>query len=438
MRRKHIIFSLAAVALLILSSVVASAQTGQLFGEVTLKQADGKVVPVAGAAIDVYRTDISNKYNTKTDKNGRFIFAGLPFVGKYVIAVSAPGAQPKAIANVLAGHDVNYKIELDPGDGKQLTEAEAKAFAAGGSSNSGGSKTSSEDQKKLEEAQRKNAEIVAGNKKIEEANATVNRTFKAGNEALNAKPPRYDEAIALYDEGINADPTHPGAPALLTNKSVALRARGVDRFNAAVKLTDDAAKISGMEAAKKDFKDAVDAATKALELIKSETAPTDPAALKNYESSKYFALLARAEAMRLYVPKVDPTQVDAGLTAFQEYLAAETDSTKKATAELNIAKMLFDAQAYDKAVPAYQKVLESSPDNIEAMYGLGLTLVNVGYSESNKEKLQQGVNYLQTFADKAPATDARKAEVKGIVDELKKSQNVTPQKTTPTGRRRGQ
>ncbi|PYS46536.1 MAG: hypothetical protein DMF68_18925 [Acidobacteria bacterium] len=92
MRRKHIFFSLAAVALLIFSSVVASAQVGQLYGEITLKQADGKVVPVAGAAIDVYRTDLSNKYNTKTDKNGRFVFAGLPFTGTYVIAVSAPGA----------------------------------------------------------------------------------------------------------------------------------------------------------------------------------------------------------------------------------------------------------------------------------------------------------------------------------------------------------
>jgi tetratricopeptide (TPR) repeat protein len=213
--------------------------------------------------------------------------------------------------------------------------------------------------------------------------------------------------------------------------------RGADRFNAAIKAQDEATKNSGMEAAKKDFKDAVDAAAKAIELLKAQTPPTDPAALKSYNTNKYFALIARADAMRLFVPKVDPTQADAGITAYQEYIEAETDAAKKSKAQLELAKMLFDALAYDKAVSAYQKVLESSPDNIEAMYGLGLTLVNVGYSENNKEKLQQGVNYLQTFADKAPADDSRKAEVKGIVDELKKSQNVTPQKTTPT-RRRGQ
>ena len=434
MRRKHILFSLAAAALLILSSVIASAQTGQLYGEVTLKQADGKVVPVAGAAIDVYRTDISNKYDTKTDKKDVFIFAGLPFVGTYVVAVSAPGAQPKAIANVKAGHDVNYRIELEPGDGRKLTEAEAKAFAAGGSSdNSGSSKTSEEDRKKLEEAQRKNAEIAAGNKKITEANETVNRTFKAGNEALNAK--KYDEAIALYNEGINADPTHPGAPSLLTNKSVALRARGVDRYNAALRGTDEAAKTSGLEAAKKDFKDSAEAATKAVEMLKAQPASTDPAAQKSYEANKHFALAARAEAMRLFVSKVDQSQADAAITAYQEYMASETDAAKKSKAQVDLAQMLLDAGQGDKAYAEFQKVLSSNPDDVDALLGAGLSL----FASGDKTKFQDAANFLQRFVDKAPETykpDLRKS-AKDALDYLKSQENIKPQKTTPT-RRRGQ
>jgi len=432
MRRKHIFFSLAAVALLIFSSVVASAQVGQLYGEITLKQADGKVVPVAGAAIDVYRTDLSNKYNTKTDKNGRFVFAGLPFTGTYVIAVSAPGAQPKAIGNVKAGRDVNYKIDLDPGDGRQLTEAEAKAFAAGGSSDNSGSKVSEEDRKKLEEAQRKNAEIAAGNKKITEANETVTRTFKAGNEALNAK--KYDEAIALYDEGINADPTHPGAPSLLTNKSIALRARGVDRFNAALRATDDAAKTSGLEVAKKDFKDSADAATKAIELLKAQTAPTDPAAMKSYEATKFFALAARAEAMRLFVSKVDPSQADAAVAAYQEYMAAETDAAKKSKAQVDLAQMLLDAGKADKAYAEFQRALTDNPDNVDALLGAGLSLFATG----DKGKYQEAANLLQRFVDKAPDTHKFKADAKSTLEFLKTQENVKPQKTAPTpGRRRG-
>lgn len=439
MRRHYFLLSFIAAVMLLLSGVGASAQTGQLYGEVTVKQADGSVVPAAGAFIDVYRTDIPAKYNTKTDKKGKFVFAGLPFVGTYIIAASAPGAAPYAMGGVKAGRDVNYKIDLMSGDGKRLTEAEAKtASGGGGGSNSAAGdapKESDADRKKREALLAENAKIAEGNKKIEEANTTVNKAFAAGNEALKAK--NYDQAIASYDEGINIDPTHPGVAALLTNKSVALRARGVDRFNAAVKLTDDAAKAAGMDAAKKDFKDAADSATKAVEAIKAQTAPTDPEGQKNYNATKYFALAARAEAMRLYVSKADPSQADAGMAAYQEYIAAETDAARKTKAQLDLAKMLFDALAYDKAMPEYQKVLDSNPGDIEAMYGLGLTLVNVGYSENNKEKLQQGVNYLQSFADKAPENDSRKAEVKGIVDELKKSQNVTPQKTNTGGRRRG-
>lgn len=433
MRRKHIFFSLAAIALLILSSVVASAQTGQLYGEVTLKQADGKVVPVAGAAIDVYRTDISAKYNTKTDKNGKFVFAGLPYVGNYIIAVSAPNAQPKAIPNVKAGRDINYKIDLDPGNGRKLTETEAKSFAASGPSDSGGTtQLSAEDKKKMEEAKKKNAEIEEANKKITSANETVNRTFKAGNEALTAK--KYDEAIALYDEGINADPTHPGAPSLMTNKSVALRARGVDRFNAALKATDDATKTSGLEAAKKDFKDAADAATKAVEMLKAQTPPTDPAAQKSFEANKYFALAARAEAMRLYAGKVDPTQSDAAIAAYQEYMAAETDAAKKSRAQLDLAQMLLDAGQADKAYAEFQKALNDNPDNVDALLGAGLSL----FASGDKSKYQDAANYLQRFVDKAPDTHRFKADAKAVLDNLKNQENIKPQKTTTPSRRRGQ
>lgn len=432
--RRNYFFSFAAVLMLLAGSVAVSAQVGPLTGQVVIQQADGTTVPAVGGMVDIYRTDISGKYQTKLDKNGKFIFAGLPFVGTYIIAASAPNARPDVLRGVKAGHDVDYKITLLPGDGSRLSETEAKSIGAGGSSSATGDapKESAEDRKKREEAIAKSKEIAAANEKNSKINEIVGRTFKAGNDALKAH--HYDEAIAQYDEGLAADAEQ---PALLTNKSVALRSRGVDRYNAALKVTDEATKKSGLEAAMQDFKDAAQAATKAVELIKAQTPPTDPAALKNFEANKYFALSSRAEAMRLLVSKVDQTQADAGVAAYQEYIDAETDATQKAKAQLALAKMLFDVSAYDKAMPAYQKILDSNPNDIEAMYGLGLTLVNVGYSENNKDKMQQGVNYLQSFADKAPENDSRKAEVKGIVDELKKSQNVTPQKTT-TGRRRGQ
>src|SRR5438874_13691772 len=102
-----------------------------------------------------------------------------------------------------------------------------------------------------------------------------------------------------------------GAAPIYLSRSLALWLSGVDRYNASVKSQDEAAKTSGLEAAKQDFRDAAQAATKAVELVKAQTPPTDPAALKNFETNKFFALASRAEAMRLLVGKADPTQVDA-------------------------------------------------------------------------------------------------------------------------------
>lgn len=435
MRRKYVFISFVAAAMLLVSNLAVSAQTGQLFGEVMMQQADGTTVPAAGATIDVYRTDITGKFQTKTDKKGKFIFAGLPFVGVYVIAASAPNASPGVLGDVKAGREVNYKLTLSAGDGRRLTEAEAKASASGGVStggSGGGSKgESAEDRKKREELEAKNREIMASNEKNEKINEIIGRTFKAGNEALQAK--RYDEAINLYNEGLAADAEQ---PAMLTNKSVALRVRGVERYNSAITSTDDAAKNTGLEAAKKDFREAAEAASKAVELIKAQTVPTEPAAaVTNFNTNKYHAFASRAEAMRLLVTKVDQTQADAGLTAFQEYITIETAPEKKAKAQADVAQMLLDAGASDKALTEAQKILTDNPDNVDAMLIAGLALFQSG----DKAKFQEAANYLQRFVDKAPETHRLRASAKDALDYLKSAENVKPQKTTTTtgGRRRG-
>ena len=285
------IYGALAVAILVASvSLTAFAQVGELRGHVWIQQADGQKVPLADAQIDVFRTDMSAKYNTKTNKKGEFVFAGLPFVGTYVVAASHPTAAPGWMPGVKAGRDIPVEITVTPGDGKRLTLEEIKA-AGGGSTTpvSGGApeKESAADKAKREELMKKNAEIESGNKKITEANEVIARTFKTGNEALNAAGlaskaqnsdeavQKYTAAIAQYDEGLAADPEQ---PAILTNKAVALKGRGVERFNATVrsKTLDDAGRNAGLQTAKDDFKAAAEAATKAVTLIKAQPVPTDP------------------------------------------------------------------------------------------------------------------------------------------------------------------
>jgi hypothetical protein len=128
---------------------------------------------------------------------------------------------------------------------------------------------------------------------------------------------------------------------LYSRKSLALRLRGVDHYNASVKATEQAQKDAERENAKKDFQGAVDAANKGLEAANKETPATDPQAQASQASKKLEALSYRAEGMRLLV-KTDPTQGGAAVTAYQEYMAAETDPVKKAKAEKDMAQVLFD------------------------------------------------------------------------------------------------
>ena len=430
-------YSIIASAVLLLAAVGASAQTGQLRGHVYMQQADGTKVPAAGAQVDVYRVDLPGKYPTKANKSGEFVYAGLPYTGTYVIAVSAPNAAPAVRGGVKAGRDVDFEVVMTPGNGQRLTEEQAKAGGGGTETGASSSGESAADRAKREELEKKNAEVIETNKKIENANQVIGDSFRGGNTALTAK--NYDEAIRLYDTGIAADAAHPGIPSLLTNKSVALRLRGVDRFNAAVQSKDEAAKTSGMEGAKADFKASAEAASQAVEMLKKLTTPTDPNALKQVEANKYYALSARAESMRLFTTKVDSTKAEAAGTAYQEYIAVEPDAVKKAKAQYDLAQMLFDAGAYDKAKVEYEKILAEKPDDADALSNMGLILFNFGAVKEGEGKkdeakamYQQAANYLQQFVDKAPDTHKFKADAKAVLDALKTQQNVQAEK--PAGR----
>ena len=448
MRRSYLLNLITLAVVLLFSAVVASAQTEQMRGTVKIVSADGQQTPVAGAAVDVYRTDMKADYHTKSDKKGEWVFAGLPFVGTYTVSVSAPGASPMTKAAVKARRDIPVDIVLAPGSGKKLTEAEALAAGKGEAAASNGSSSgdSASDKANAEAIAKKNAEIMAANTKVDNANKVIGEAFKAGNTALLAgneadRANKHDEAMKLYgdaiqqyDTGVAADPEHPGIASLLTNKSAALRSRAVDRYNAAILSKDDAAKTAGIEAAKADFAASAEAATRAVEMIKKQPPATDPNDQKQQATNKYFALNSRAEAMRLFVIKVDPTKTNDAIAAYEEYAAVETDPAKKLKGQKDFAQMLFetagDQAGYERAIAEYQKILEKSPDDPDSLLRIGQAMFNIGALNNNdKAKYQEASNYLQRFVDKAPESQLR-TEAKELIDTMKQQANVTPEKTT--------
>src|ERR1041384_5564410 len=128
---KHFYGAIAVAVLIASAALTTRAQVGELRGHVWMQQADGQKVPLADAQIDVFRTDMPANYNTKTNKKGEFVFAGLPFTGTYIVAGSHPTAAPNFLPGVKVGREIPCEITVTPGTGKRLTLEEIKNAGGG-------------------------------------------------------------------------------------------------------------------------------------------------------------------------------------------------------------------------------------------------------------------------------------------------------------------
>ena len=435
MIRKISILSIFVIAAVFSASATAFAQTAPVAGTIEMKKADGSVAPVEGAMVEVFRTDIkSSGPAAKTDKKGQFSFAGLTIGAEYVLSVSAPGASPTYQPGVKPGMD-KLKISLTEGDGRRLTADEVRQAMAqlGGA---GGGEMTPEQKKALAEYEKQKQEVEAKNAKILKENEIIEASLKDGNAAFTAK--NFDIAVAKYDEGINANPTFAGsAPVLMNNKGAALRERAVINFNQNVRSTDVSAKVAAFAKVKADLGEAADTYNKSLTILKSAAAGdiSDP---KMKEQQIATALRGLFDTFRLMsmTEQVDETKIDIAKTALPEYIAVETDAAKKEQAKMILGDLYRVTGDADNAIAEYRKALEGSPDNLDALAGLGLSLVNAGYINNNKEQLQEGANYLQKYASAAPDTHKYKADALGLIESLKSEQKIQPQKVSTPARRR--
>lgn len=427
MRFKNFYRLAVAACLLAASVVTASAQVVTASGKVTLKQADGTTVPVKDAVVKFYRTDIKQEFNAKTDKGGRYVNAGIPLVGTFHIAVSAPGARPDFIPNLKISARPENDFVLEPGDGAALTQDQIKqAMAAPRAGGSTSGALSAEDKKKLAEQQAEFARITEQNKKIEALNVKLPEILKSGNEAFTAK--NYDAALGFYDQGIAADPEQ---AVFYRNKATVLRARGVERYNAAVKAKDTAAK----ETAKEDFKAATEANEKAVSTYREFTSKRQANAAtpgQPPQNDDLSNLEQRYESYRIALQTSTAVDTETATKAIQEYINAETDPAKKTKAQASLGDALFQGGKIDESIAAYRQILTQNPDNLDAIYGLGLALA----SDPTGEKTAEGRDMLEQFAKKAPANDPRKQMAAEAVAGLDESLKAKPAEKTSTGTKR--
>jgi tetratricopeptide (TPR) repeat protein len=425
------------------------AQNAPVRGEVKLKKADGTVVPVADAIVDAYRMDIdSGKMpEAKTNKRGEFSFVGFPLGQRFVLAVSGPGIGPRIQPDVKGGME-RIVFVVNEGDGRRLSEAEAREAAKLSTEVPTGGLNEAQKEsarKQREDFEKKNAEIKAKNEKIQADDETARRADLEGKAAIKEK--NWDLAVAKFSEGIAAVPDYVGStPVLLIGKMTALKNRGFDIYLQGAKSPDVAVRLEKYNAAKKEYNDALAAYAQAAEIMKKAAPATDPKEQTFRKAVNTDLYITVIEVHRLMaVGQVDTTRIADADAVIKEYLTTETDPAKKSAALTTLGDIMRYSGDFEKAVAAYKTVLETSPENTEVMASLGLSLVAQGTSVDppNREQLQEGLNYMQKYADTVailptdpPTVQEFKKSVKDTVEYLKTEQKLKAQPTKSTTTRK--
>lgn len=409
MKIKHVLL---VVAMMALASLTAMAQTGRLEGDVV--KAETKE-PIVGAEVQIERTDIKGSYPVKTDKKGHFLHAGVPYVGTYTLIVSAPGCRADFVQNVRGSRTEPVNFELHPGDGKKLTLADVKGFQA--SAPKGGQQMSAADQKKaMEEYEKKRAEVESKNKQMMEEHESMKKRFDAGQQLMAAKD--WNGAANEFSEAAKLDAEQ---QAVWQGLALALYNRGVTNFN---ESTKDPSNSSKRDAAKQDFSDSINAIGKAMALVEPQL--NDPQKGPQAKKSKAAYVKTKADAEGLLAKKLMMAEmIEPAVKDYREAAESAETPADKVKFQLNAAEVYFEAGKPEEAVTAYTAIIEANPDNLDAIYKLGLAYASVA-------KFQESANTFQKFLDKAPETDTRVPEVKAVLKDLIVGNNLQPPKSEPS------
>lgn len=420
----------------LMASAAAFGQGAPVSGIVKLQKADGTSTPVAGAVVEAFRSDIDRGKmpEAKTNKRGEFTFVSFPLGQRFTLAVSGPGIGPRIQADVKGGME-NIEIIVNEGDGRRLTETEVRQ-AAKTTAGAPVGELSEAEKKERAELEKKNAEILERNKKIQSGDETARRANTEGRAALEAK--NYDLAVAKFDEGIAAVPDYVGStPILVAGKIIALKNRGFDLYVQGAKASEASAKLEKYAAAKKEYDAALAAFKLGSEVVKRAEPATDPKDQQARTAVMRDLYINSIEVHRLMaVGQVDTSRTADAEALINEYLATEADPVKKTAMQVTLGDIMRASGEFDKAVATYKAVLQAAPDNNEVMASLGLSLVAQGTSVDppNREQLQEGLNYMQKYADTVsilptdpPTVQQFKQSVKDTVEYLKTEQKLKAQ-----------
>jgi tetratricopeptide (TPR) repeat protein len=412
-----------AIAIIFLPTLTL-AQAGQAEGTVKLNAEGGSKKPVPGATVDIYRTDIKGHWTVKTDKGGHFVILGLPLSGAFLFLASGPGLQPTWVNNVHITQSPVVDIIVEPGDGQTMTLEQVQQAIAGQKSGGGGQSPpvrtlSAADRARIEAAQKEQQSRAKEAQEVQGGFDQARTHYNAGVELM--KTNNFQNALSEFELASAVDPSKHAAMKMLAYKANANLAEthyqlGVDLFN---KKQRPEAKVH--------FEAAVAAVKKSIAIASSDTAENNSSL--NIDMVVYYNILAK-NAMLLVEYYGAADLVDETVKELDK--AEALDTVNKNKWGVLRGDMYRSAGRTDDAVAAYKKALAADPNNFDALYGLGLTLI----ASTERAQIQEGANTLADFVAKAPPTDKRVPIVKDALEGVKNAYKVEAEKPAPTRRKK--
>ena len=222
---------------------------------------------------------------------------------------------------------------------------------------------------------------------------------------------QFDEAVRLLDEALAAAPNQ---PSFWLGRANALYGRGATTYNRFYRAREGAEKQAGLEAARRDFREAVAAATRGLALIDDYPPPADEALRTSLAALRRAALWIRAEALMTSAMRVDESYYSDALTAFEQYAAAESDPAMLNASHYFMGQLRLATNDFAGAAIEFRKVLDAEPGHGEALLGEALALIDQGHSAGDPASLRQGFERLRQFVDRAQGHPARASAAQAL------------------------
>ena len=358
-------------------------------GVILMREGGTSFVPVEGAKVICFRTDIEGKCGTVvTAKDGKFQFSNLPKEAKVGLGLSGPNLAATYYSefSVTEKRAKKLYVLVNEGDGQEAPDDQLL-------SNIRGDGLSDEDKSNRTKSELENQRRFEGVFDVTARNKLREKLMKEGNAAFNKGD--FDGAVEKYNQGYETDPKFLGsAPGFLNNKSIALRKRAVDVYNKAVKTKNSQTIVKAKADVIPDMLLSLESAIKAYDLI-TESASLDSANAKLNENNLKSSESSIKETFRV-------------LSQMSLPLPANTE------------------EEADRSIGVYMKTLKLIPDDLDVLSGLMIAYYNAGAFTGDEKKYQLSLDYGAYYLQKASSGHSKHAAVTQLVESLKTDNKLSP------------